>query len=108
MRLPVATVWLASAVILVSSTDGQLFSSSRFSSSGLVFPGPPATGQRRKGNEDVPSTRLSADSVPFNAPSSQRSRPTHPIQQQSRQDIPSSNFRPSNPRPNLQVISISI
>jgi hypothetical protein len=41
----VSALFAATAVVLVSAerNERQLFSSSRFSSSGLVFPGPPAT-----------------------------------------------------------------
>lgn len=86
--------------VIVSAHAGrqerQLFSSSRFSSSGLVFPGPP--GQQRPGRpqqqrpaeDQLAVEKSDSGRPPFDGPN----RPA-PLQQRQ-----GSNFRPGNgPRP---------
>lgn len=96
MRLSVVT---ACFVAVIVSAQAQLFSSSRFSSSGLVFPGPPV-GQRpgrplqqRQTEDQIAVEKSDVGRQGFEGPAN---RPA-PLQQRQQ---PGPNFRPGNgPRP---------
>lgn len=101
MRLSVVTACLVAVIVSANAErqGRQLFSSSRFSSSGLVFPGPP--GQQRPGRpqqqrpveDQLAVEKSDSGRPPFDGPVN---RPA--ALQQRQQQGP--NFRPGNgPRP---------
>lgn len=108
MKLSVVSAWFIAAAVLVSAdaerNERQLFSSSRFSSSGLVFPGPPAQQakqvlQQRAGNPGGPQQPQPSENLAGLGPSNNRPLLPQPAAQQRFQQGP--NFqRPANgPRP---------
>lgn len=98
--------WLLSAVVIVSvqadPRDGkQLFSSSRFSSSGLVFPGPPGQNgpssqrarpaQIRPASDELLAMEKSDGFVPVRQVPPQRPQQQGPSARQGNEPRPSSN-----------------
>lgn len=104
----VSALFIATAVLVSADADReerQLFSSSRFSSSGLVFPGPPSQQpkqvlQQRAGNPGGPQQPQPQEKSDLAGAGPSNNRPLLPQPQQQRSQIGPNFQRPSNgPRP---------